>query len=168
MHCLDSFSFAQFGRRILSLLQVLTACILNGYYLMCFISVRHWIYTCRMSYDVFMIIDGHFRPRVKPKNKKKNCFIYTWLLPPTCVKTYNFCFQLEPCAECCSRSLRPLGRHVTFFTSNYNLEARGSTIITIQDSQDEIPGLTSKFWNFPLDTLNCNNKFCTFSSCYTG
>ena len=47
---------------------------------------------------------------------------------------------------------------VTFFTSNYKFEARGCTIIAIQDSQGEIPGLTSKFWNFPLGTLNCNDK----------
>ena len=54
------------------------------------------------------------------------------------------------------------------FTSNCKFEARGCTIIAIQDSQDEISGLTSKFRNSPLDTLNGNDKFCTFSSYYTG
>ena len=52
-------------------------------------------------------------------------------------------------------------------TSNCKFEARGCTIIAIQDSQDEISGLTSKFRNPPLDTLNCNDKFGTFSSCCT-
>ena len=124
------------------------------------------IYAHRMSYNVLwwqMVTSGP----VKFKNKKNFVLFYTWLLPPTCVKSYNFCFQLEPCAECCSRSLRPFGRHVTFSTSNYKFEARGCIIIAIQDNQGEIPGLTSKFWNFPLDTLNCNNKFCTLSSCCT-
>ena len=59
------------------------------------------------------------------------------------------------------------GRHVTLFTSNCKFEARGFTIITLQDIQDEISGLTSKFRNPPLDTLNCNNNFGTFSSCCT-
>ena len=90
------------------------------------------------------------------------------LLPPTCVKPYNFIFNWNFCSESFSGSIRPLGRHVLFFTSNCMFEARGCTIIAIQGSQGDISDFTSNFWNPPLDTLNYNNKFGTFSSCCTG
>ena len=96
-------------------------------------------------------------------------FNYEWFLTSAHVcKTLQFYFQLELV------SIRPFvdsnrdGRHVPFFTSNCMFEARGCTIITIQGSQGEISDFTSNFWNSPLDTLNCNNKFCTFSNWYTG
>ena len=79
-----------------------------------------------------------------------------------------FIFQLDFCAEFYCGPIDRLGRHVTLFTSNDKFEARGFTIITLQDSQDEISEFTSKLWNPPLVTLNCNNNFGTFSSCYTG
>jgi len=44
-----------------------------------------------------------------------------------------------------------------FLLQMISFEARRINITTFQDSQDEISELTSKFWNPPLVTLNCNN-----------
>ena len=74
-------------------------------------------------------------------------FNYEWFLTSAHVcKNLQFYFQLELV------SIRPFvdsnrdGRHVPFFTSNCMFEARGCTIITIQDSQDE------KFQNLLLNS----------------
>ena len=45
-----------------------------------------------------------------------------------------------------------------FFTSSYEFEARGCTIIPIQSSQEEILDFTSNLQNSPLATLDYNNK----------
>ena len=57
-----------------------------------------------------------------------------------------------------TRKFEPhVGRHVPLFTSSDKFEARRNNITTLQDSQDEISELTSKFRNPPLVTLNCND-----------
>ena len=92
------FHLHNFNLRILSLIQVLMACIFRWLLSKCILFPHAGCH--RMFF--FMITDGHFHPRVcenlkklfslgyfRPRvwKPKKKFFVFNWLLPATCVKT---------------------------------------------------------------------------------
>jgi len=97
------------------------------------------------------IPNNYFRPRVWKFSIGFSCVVLLWA--DRSVRA-PFDVFLAPLMNS-----YPLCAMWRVLASNDKFEAWGYTIITLQDSQGELSEFTSKFWNIPLDTLNCNNNF---------
>jgi len=116
---------------------------------------------------LFVILDGHFHPRVTRFEKKKFSIGY---FRPRVYEIFNWIFECGflvcPwtvygtiwCFPGTTHEFLPVARHVTIFTANDKLEARRKTYWYPSAHPIEFLEFTSKFQQFTLGTLNYNNS----------